>query len=97
MNMSGLEPKILEATRLMEMLSHPVRLKILCIVLNEEQSVLKLADQLELSQPAISHHLKKLRDADLVKTRRDGQTIFYSLKGKEAKAVLKVLHRLYCQ
>lgn len=97
MDMSGLEPKILEASRLMDMLSRPARLKLLCILLDGEQSVSKLADEIELSQPAMSHHLKKLREADLVKTRRDGQTIFYSLKGKEVKAVLTVLHRLYCQ
>lgn len=97
MDMSRLEPKMLEAARLMDMLSQPVRLKILCILLDGEQSVLKMADELMLSQPAMSHHLKKLREADLVKTRREAQTIFYSLKGKEAKAVLTVLHRLYCQ
>jgi len=44
----------------------------------------------------MSHHLKKLRDADLVKTRRDGQTIYYSLKGNEVIQVLEVLHKLFC-
>jgi DNA-binding transcriptional ArsR family regulator len=68
----------------------------LCILLDGEQSVLSLAASASLSQPAISHHLKKLRDAELVATRRDGQTIFYSLKGNNVAQVLEVLHRLYC-
>ena len=43
-----------------------------------------------------THHLKKLRDAELVKTRREGQTIYYSLKGTEVSQVLEVLHKLFC-
>ena len=85
-----------DAAKLMEMLSQPVRLKILCILLDGEQSVLKLADMAGLSQPAMSHHLRKLREAGLVHTRRDAQTIYYSLKGNEVGAVLETLHRLYC-
>ena len=91
-----LEPKITEAAKLMTMLSQPVRLRLMCILLSGEQSVLSLAESAGLSQPAMSHHLKKLRDADLVTTRRDGQTIYYSLKGVEAAQVIKVLHSLYC-
>lgn len=95
--MLELEPRMTEAARLMEMLSQPVRLKILCILLDGEQSVLKLADQAGLSQPAMSHHLRKLREAGLVATRRDAQTIYYFLKGDEVRSVLEVLHGLYCE
>ena len=94
LDISALEPKIAEAAKLMEMLSQPVRL--MCILLDGEQSVLSLADSAGLSQPAMSHHLKKLRDADLVETKRDGQTIYYSVKGVEVAEVITVLHRLYC-
>ncbi len=96
LDISALEPKIAEAAKLMEMLSQPVRLRLMCILLSGEQSVLSLASSAGLSQPAMSHHLKKLRDADLVETRRVGQTIFYSVKSPEAEQVISVLHRLYC-
>lgn len=96
LDIKALEPKITEAAKLMTMLSQPVRLRLMCILLSGEQSVLSLAESAGLSQPAMSHHLKKLRDADLVATRRDGQTIYYSLKGVEAAQVIKVLHSLYC-
>lgn len=91
-----LEPQIFEAARLMEMLSHTARLRILCTMLRGEKSVHELAINASLSQPAMSHHLRKLRDSDLVSTRRDKQTIYYSLKGEQVEAVLEVLHRLYC-
>ena len=96
LDIRALEPKIAEAAKLMEMLSQPVRLRLMCILLDGEQSVQSLAESAGLSQPAMSHHLKKLRAAELVKTRRDGQTIYYSLKGTEVAQVLEVLHRLYC-
>ena len=95
--MLEMEPRMAEAARLMEMLSQPVRLKLLCILLDGEQSVLKLADETGLSQPAMSHHLRKLREADLVATRREAQTIYYSLKGEAVRSVLEVLHELYCK
>lgn len=97
MQISELEPNIGRAAKLMSMMSAPHRLEILCILSEGEQSVLKLADRLKVSQPGISQHLKKLKDAGLVDTRREGQTINYSLKGRESAAILDVLHDLYCK
>ena len=97
MQIGELEPNIDRAANLMSMMSAPHRLEILCILSEGEQSVLKLADRLGVSQPGISQHLKKLKDSDLVETRRDGQTIYYRLKGKDAAAILDVLHDLYCK
>lgn len=91
-----LEPKMNEAAALMTMLSQPARLRILCTLLEGERSVLELAQLCQMSQPAMSHHLKKLRDANLVQTRRSAQTIHYSLKGSEVKVVMQTLHDLYC-
>lgn len=96
MNIDALEPRISEAASLMEMLSQPVRLRLLCILLDGEKTVLELAGLVNMSQPGMSHHLKKLRDTGLVKTRREAQTIYYSLKGEEVAAVLETLHGLYC-
>lgn len=94
--LDDLEPKISEAAKLMEMLSQPHRLKILCILQEGEQSVMRLADAAGLSQPAMSHHLKKLRDSGFVQTRRDAQTIYYGLKGSAVSAIIDTLHDLYC-
>lgn len=96
MDIQDLEPNIVEAAKLMEMLSQPVRLKILCKLLEGEWSVVKLAESVGLSQPALSHHLKKLRDCELVQTRRDAQTIYYSLKGRAVEAVMETLADIYC-
>ena len=96
MNIDDLDPHLAEAAKLMEMLSQPVRLRILCALSERAWSVVKLAGAVNLSQPAMSHHLRKLREAGLVKTERDAQTIHYSLNGREVTEVLAVLHDLYC-
>jgi DNA-binding transcriptional ArsR family regulator len=96
MNVDDLEPKIGQAAELLDMMAHPQRLRILCTLHGGEWSVVRLAEQIGMSQPNLSHHLKKLRDSGLVETRRDAQTIHYSLRGEGVKAVLGVLHGLYC-
>lgn len=96
MNIEDLEPRLLEAAKLMELLSQPVRLRLLCGLAEGERSVQEMADDCDLSQPAMSHHLAKLRAAGFVATRREGQTINYSISAPEVKAVLAVLHDLFC-
>jgi CRISPR locus-related DNA-binding protein len=91
-----LDGDISGAAALMTMLASEARLQILCRLLNGERSVNDLARACGLSQSTMSQQLKKLKEAGLVEGRRDGQTIYYSVKGQEASAVLETLHGLYC-
>jgi DNA-binding transcriptional ArsR family regulator len=81
---------------LLKAMSNEHRLLILCQLLRGEKNVGQLERIIGLSQSALSQHLARLRKDDLVRTRREAQTIFYSLKGPEATSVLETLHRLYC-
>lgn len=60
-------------------LGDEIRLKILHMLTEQEMCVCEIIDRLEMSQPAVSHHLKVLRQAGLVKDSRDGKWIYYSL------------------
>lgn len=91
-----LEGDIAGAASLMTMLASEARLQILCRLLEGERSVGDLAQACRLSQPTMSQQLKRLREAGLVTGRREGQTIFYAIKGREVAAVLNTLHSLYC-
>jgi DNA-binding transcriptional ArsR family regulator len=77
-------------------MGNPHRLLVLCQLLHGEKSVGELERLVGLSQSALSQHLARLRRDGLVKTRRSAQTIFYSLSGNEAKAVISTLYCLYC-
>ncbi|WP_027134769.1 ArsR/SmtB family transcription factor [Geminicoccus roseus] len=83
------------ATRLLRVMANEHRLAILCRIAGAEQSVGELARQTGLSQSAISQHLARLRREDLVRTRRDAQTVWYSLASGEAREMIATLDRLF--
>lgn len=95
--LSKLEENARRASVLLKAMSNQHRLMILCQISNEEKSVGELERIVGLSQSALSQHLARLRRDNLVKTRREAQTIYYSLSGHEATAVIKTLYELYCQ
>jgi DNA-binding transcriptional ArsR family regulator len=85
-----------EASKLLKMLANTSRLLVLCALVTREHTVGELEELTGLSQSAISQHLARLREADIVSTRRDAQRIFYSLCNVEARTVLEALHGIYC-
>jgi len=95
-DLAALAPKAARAADLLGSMAHPKRLLVLCNLLQGELSVSELARRVELSQSALSQHLAKMRALALVKTRREGQTIYYNLASVEVAAVLTTLYSLYC-
>lgn len=65
------------------------RICILHILLEGERNVGELAEALEMSQSAVSHQLRVLRQNDLVKYRKEGKTVFYSLDDEHVRMVLE--------
>lgn len=68
--------------------SDPSRLKIITALLHEEMCVCDLSEFLGMSQSAVSHQLRQLRTAHLVKTRREGKSIFYSLDDEHVVSII---------
>ena len=62
-----------------KVLSDPTRIKILNALANKELCVCDISELLDMSQSAISHQLRKLRELKLVKYRKEGRTVYYSL------------------
>ena len=96
MSPDELGEKAHQASALLKAMGNEKRLLILCHLTEGEKSVGSLEKLVGLSQSALSQHLARLRRDDYVSTRRDAQTIYYSLKGNETVAVMKTLHYLYC-
>lgn len=96
MDLESLQENARRATALLRAMGNPHRLMILCQILDSEKNVSELERLIGLSQSALSQHLARLRRDRLVQTRRSAQTIYYSLAGEEAKAVLSTLYALYC-
>ena len=85
-----------QASDLLKSLANPARLLVLCALVSREHTVGELEELTGLSQSAISQHLARLRESELVATRREAQRIFYSLSDDEVAAVLETLHGIYC-
>ncbi|KAB7770108.1 ArsR/SmtB family transcription factor [Xanthomonas maliensis] len=85
-----------DAAALLKALAHPARLLVLCQLVESERTVGELQPITGLSPSALSQHLAVLRDMDLVHTRRQAQTIHYSLAAGPAAKVLETLYAIYC-
>ena len=84
-----------EAAGFLKILANDRRLMILCELLKGERSVGELEDIVDLSQSALSQHLARLRRSHLVKTRRELQTIYYSIADPGVTKVIGALYDLY--
>ncbi len=96
MNIQDLGVKSAEAASLLKALSNPHRLRILCELNQGERSVSELEKAVSLSQSALSQHLAKLREQAIVATRREAQTIYYSVADPRAEQLLTLMYELFC-
>lgn len=96
MDIKAVEKNVESAAKILKALSNERRLLIVCILYKGERSVGALEEIVGLSQSALSQHLARLRRDGIVGTRRDAQTIYYSLKSGETEQILACLHDLYC-
>ena len=94
---SELADRAEEVARRLSLLANPSRLLILCRLAEGEASVGTLQDVVGLSQSALSQHLAKLREAELVATRRDAQSIHYRIADAQTEAVMRALYEIFCR
>jgi len=85
-----------QASELMKTLGHKDRLMVLCHLASGEKSVGELANLLDIPQSPLSQHLARMRKESLVKTRREAQTIYYSIASGKAGRMIELMHELYC-
>lgn len=96
MDMQAMQAGAVHAVKLLKALANERRLFILCHLLDNELSVGEMNQHLGLSQSALSQHLALLRNDGFVRTRKDAQTVYYSLKSEEVREMIGLLHKLYC-
>ena len=85
-----------QAADFLKSMGNENRLLILCHLSEGEMSVSELEEALGLRQPTLSQQLARLRNDELVATRRDGKTIYYSLASNEVGQMLELMYNLFC-
>jgi len=96
-SLADMQAHACEASTLLKAMGNEQRLLILCLLVENELSVGDLQAEIDLSQSALSQHLAVLREAGFVNTRREAQTVFYSLPNGPIKKVMQTLHKIYCE
>lgn len=96
MNLSDFAHQAGRVETFLKLLANAHRLMLLCELLKGERCVTELHRSVGLSQSAASQHLAKMREGGLVRTRRDGLAIYYSLERDDVRRVIELLHQFYC-
>ena len=96
-DMDKMAANALQASNFLKAISHEGRLMILCHLASGEKSVTELEELLSARQASVSQQLSRLRLEGLVTPRRDGKTIYYSLKDDRPKQIMEVVYDLFCR
>ncbi|MBR9836251.1 MAG: helix-turn-helix transcriptional regulator [Alphaproteobacteria bacterium] len=91
-----LEQNATEAASLLKGIANEHRLMVLCQLVHGERSAGELQSGSTLSQSALSQHLSKLREQGLVSTRREAQSIYYSIANPAVSRVIETLADIFC-
>lgn len=84
------------ASRSLKAMSHPLRLKILCILGDREISVQDIVDQVGTSQSNISQHLGILRDKGILATRKDANRVYYRVGDARTLRLISMMQEVFC-
>jgi ArsR family transcriptional regulator len=84
------------ASRSMKAMAHPLRLKILCTLGEEEQSVHDIVDKVGTSQSNISQHLGILKDKGILASRKDANRVYYRVSDARTLRLISMMRDVFC-
>jgi ArsR family transcriptional regulator len=92
----GQKEHIETAARALKAISHPLRLKILCVIGDQEVCVQDIVDAVGTSQSNISQHLGILRDKDVLQTRKDANRVYYRVSDQRTLQLIVLMREIFC-
>jgi DNA-binding transcriptional ArsR family regulator len=84
------------AARALKAMSHPLRLKIMCVLGDKEVSVQEIVDAVGTTQSNISQHLAILRDKEVLVTRKDANRVYYRISDPRTLKLIALLRDVFC-
>jgi DNA-binding transcriptional ArsR family regulator len=87
---------IMQASLAMKAIAHPLRLKILCVLADNELSVQDIVDNVGTSQSNISQHLAILRDKEILATRKDANRVYYRIGDRRTLKLVGMMRDVFC-
>ena len=80
----------------MQAIAHPMRLKILCLVGNQELSVLEIVEAVGTTQSNVSQHLAVLREQGILESRKDANKVFYKVSDTRVLKMIALTREIFC-
>lgn len=93
----GKSEEIRQASEAMQAMGHPLRLKILCLVGNQELSVLEIVDAVGTTQSNISQHLAMLRDHGILVSRKEANKVYYRIEDARIIRMISLTREIFCK
>lgn len=87
---------IARAARCIKAMSHPLRLKILCVLGNRSVSVQEIVEQVGTSQSNISQHLSILREKNILGSKKEANRVFYFIDDDRMLKLIKMMRDVFC-
>ena len=87
---------ITRAARCLKAMSHPLRLKILCVLGNKSLSVQEIVEQVGTSQSNISQHFAILRDKDILNHKKEANRVYYFIDDERMLQLIKMMKEVFC-
>ena len=95
-DLSLLSQKSSSVSEVLKAISHESRLMAVCYIGQGEKSVQELESYLKTSQSNISQHLARLRTLGILKTRKEGNQVFYSLNDEKTGKLVEAIQQIFC-
>ena len=92
----GKSENIREASEAMQAMAHPLRLKILCLVGNQELSVLEIVEAVGTTQSNVSQHLAVLREQKILEARKEANKVFYRIPDARVLKMIALTREIFC-
>jgi len=90
------DEQVNSTSEMLKSLAHPIRLKILCFIMDSEKSVGEIEKEFGSSISNISQHLTVLRKMNIIKRRKESNFMYYSMKDEKVVLLLNSLKKLFC-
>lgn len=87
---------IIKAARCLKAMSHPLRLKILCVLDTNSISVQDIVEQVGTSQSNISQHLAILREKDIINYKKEANRVYYFIEDERMLQLMKMMRDVFC-
>lgn len=92
----GRTEQIEQAARAMKAISHPLRLKVLCVIGEQEVSVQDIVDAVGTTQSNVSQHLATMRAKGILRTRKDANRVYYRVSDERTLDLVLMMREVFC-